>query len=135
MKKIYTARDPVDAEFMRGLLKADGIDAVVQGASLSAAIGELPLTIDTSPSVWVSADDFETARRFVLEHQGPADPSRCLNCGHNLAGLPEPRCPECGQPFNRPTRGESWVCSQCGETVEAQFTQCWNCGADADTDP
>ncbi len=24
----------------------------------------------------------------------------CLNCGYNLRGLPENRCPECGQPFN-----------------------------------
>ena len=25
---------------------------------------------------------------------------RCLNCSYNLRGLPENRCPECGQPFN-----------------------------------
>jgi hypothetical protein len=26
-------------------------------------------------------------------------PGHCVNCGYNLRGLPEPRCPECGQPF------------------------------------
>jgi len=24
----------------------------------------------------------------------------CLKCGYDLRGLPEPRCPECGMPFN-----------------------------------
>lgn len=24
---------------------------------------------------------------------------RCMNCGYSLTGLPERRCPECGQPF------------------------------------
>ena len=25
--------------------------------------------------------------------------------------------------------GASWVCSQCGEELEPQFTTCWRCGA------
>jgi hypothetical protein len=25
----------------------------------------------------------------------------CKNCGYDLRGLPEPRCPECGSPFER----------------------------------
>ncbi len=25
--------------------------------------------------------------------------------------------------------GASWVCSQCGEELEPQFTSCWRCGA------
>jgi hypothetical protein len=26
----------------------------------------------------------------------------CQRCGYSLRGLPEPRCPECGEPFERP---------------------------------
>ena len=25
--------------------------------------------------------------------------------------------------------GERWRCAQCGESLEGQFTECWNCGA------
>lgn len=25
--------------------------------------------------------------------------------------------------------GNSWVCTQCGERLEPQFTHCWRCGA------
>jgi hypothetical protein len=27
---------------------------------------------------------------------------RCQKCGYLLIGLPEPRCPECGTPFEKP---------------------------------
>jgi len=26
-------------------------------------------------------------------------PGACVQCGYNLRGLTEPRCPECGTPF------------------------------------
>jgi len=30
-----------------------------------------------------------------------------------------------------PRRGTSWLCRQCGERSEPQFTHCWRCGAAA----
>lgn len=30
----------------------------------------------------------------------PPDPTLCRACGYSLIGLPEPRCPECGSPFD-----------------------------------
>ncbi len=33
---------------------------------------------------------------------GGPDPLTCTHCGYSLIGLPEPRCPECGQPFQSP---------------------------------
>lgn len=31
--------------------------------------------------------------------------------------------------LRKPVEGESWTCARCGETLEPQFSQCWNCGA------
>ena len=28
--------------------------------------------------------------------------NRCIKCGYYLIGVPEPRCPECAEPFERP---------------------------------
>jgi hypothetical protein len=28
-----------------------------------------------------------------------------------------------------PATGPTWVCEHCGETLEAQFGECWQCGA------
>jgi len=35
--------------------------------------------------------------RWVVRRK---DRSRCRKCGYALRGLPEPRCPECGTPFD-----------------------------------
>ncbi len=29
--------------------------------------------------------------------------------------------------------GTAWICSGCGEELEAQFTQCWRCGSECRT--
>ena len=36
--------------------------------------------------------------------------------------------------FRPPPRGDAWLCS-CGERSEAQFTQCWKCGAYRNSGP
>jgi len=42
--------------------------------------------------------------------------------------LDEARARELIAELRRPVVGEPWVCRQCGETLEPQFSQCWNCG-------
>ena len=128
MIKVYSAKDPADAHLIRGMLESNGLRSVVQGEALWSARGELPLTPDTGPSVWVAAEsDYETARRLIDERERGSSPTRCSNCGHDLGDLRQPQCPECGTSF---TAAEPWICPDCEHEIEGQFTDCWNCAPD-----
>jgi hypothetical protein len=101
MKKLYTARDAMEAHFLRQLLQQEGIPAEVLGENLSIARGELPLTAETLPSVWVRSEHAERAVRVVAQMLSQAS-------GGDAAGDP-------------------WTCPGCGEAIEGQFDICWNC--------
>ncbi len=104
MKKVYVARDPADAHLVKGLLEAERIPALVRGEFLWGARGEVPLTPETCPSVWVVDDaDAGRAREIVAVYGGgKADPA--------------PESPD-------------WKCARCGEANEGPFLECWGCGA------
>ena len=63
MRHVYTARDEMDASFVQGLLRQEGIEAVVQGQALGEVWGTLPLTAKSLPAVWVDEKDVERAVR------------------------------------------------------------------------
>lgn len=108
--KIFTARDALEAHHVRGMLEAAGIPAAVMGETLSLARGELPMTQETLPSVWVHEHDQAPAMKIVHDWTGPSP----------------------GQ-GDRPPEDvvlAAWQCPQCGEQVEPQFTTCWNCNTD-----
>jgi hypothetical protein len=103
MTQVFVARHPTEAHLVRGLLEASGIAAEVHGESLFGARGEAPVTEDTLPTVWVSADEDAARARDVLADY------ESQKTGEEPSGAP-------------------WTCATCGESVEAQFTACWNCG-------
>ncbi|MEP0845567.1 MAG: DUF2007 domain-containing protein [Phycisphaerae bacterium] len=129
LRRVYIARDIGEAELLRGLLEQEGIRAVIEGAALSAAVGEVPFTV-AGPEIHVDECDHERASRLIDCRRSEIDqyPSTCPRCGYDLTGAPGPRCPECGTPFQ--VRPAPWTCGRCGERIEAQFTACWNCGAE-----
>lgn len=43
--------------------------------------------------------------------------------------LDEARALELVAGMHRPVAGAPWKCTRCGEVLEPQFGQCWNCGA------
>ncbi len=102
MKQVYSARNEIDAHLVKGFLDEQGIECVVQGAALASILGEIPVTPDTSPSLWVRDEEFDRATDAIAGFKAEAKPA---------------------QPAGKP-----WTCPQCGESIEAQFTECWSCG-------
>lgn len=102
MKKVYTAKNPADAHLLKGLLEGENIEAEVRGEFLYGVRGEVPITPDTCPSVWVLEDaDYDRAMELVTIFSEGVPPT--------------------------PVEGKAWYCS-CGEENESQFTDCWSCG-------
>lgn len=100
MKRVHTARHGAEAHLIRGFLESHGIDAVVRGDLLAGGWGELPVDLC---AVWVTDDAaFPEADRLLKDF---------------LKGAPA-----------RIHGGGGWTCPQCGETIEGQFTACWQCG-------
>ena len=103
MKKVYIAQDHSDAHFVAGILQEHGISCEVLGEDLWGARGALSVSPDTLPAVWIQDDNsYEQAEKLVRQIE-----NKTLNA----------------------TTGESpWKCPSCGEEIEAQYTDCWQCG-------
>ncbi len=105
MKEIYIARDPLNANVVKGLLEEQGIPATVQGEFVYSLHGTAGVMY---PSVWVlSDDDFDRAEEIVRDFEARV-----------------------GQ-----RKTDTWQCRQCGEILEEQFTECWRCGTSRSVAP
>lgn len=102
MTEIYRAAHPAQAHLLRGLLESEGIEAVVIGEFGYNVRGEAPMTVETLP-------------RVCVVNEGDAERARALAVSFDTGG-----------PGG--SAAASWTCPQCGETVEAQFGECWKCG-------
>ncbi|MBU0991068.1 MAG: DUF2007 domain-containing protein [Proteobacteria bacterium] len=102
MKKIFTAKHPTEAHMVKGLLESFNIPCQIRGESLFFIRGEIPITEDTLPTVWV--DD----------------------------GVEDRIIEEIMADFNNESASDlkafDWRCRHCGEYIEGQFTACWKCG-------
>jgi hypothetical protein len=99
MKRIYSTKDPLMIGHLKNVLATFGIKCIAKNVDLMSAAGELP-PIECWPELWVVDDDKFGRAQAILKQ--------------TLAPLESVKKP--------------WRCVGCGETIEGQFTECWNCG-------
>ena len=99
MRKVHSAESILEVAHLRNLLEHEGIECFVLNERLAGALDEIPY-IECWPELWVREDGQERhARRLI------------------------------GQALAPRSGGEPWTCERCGERIEPQFSDCWNCAA------
>ena len=99
MQRVFTGSDPVLSGLVCSVLEAAGIHCLMRNQYLSGALGELPVN-ECWPQVWVVSDDDAPRALRLIAQTVPRDGAT----------------------------GERWNCPDCGEQLEPQFRQCWQCG-------
>jgi len=101
MKVFYASLKAHEIHHLKNLLVSAGIRCRIRNEGLSTLAGEVPFT--------------ECTMQLILENEGD----------HGLATeiLRE-------MTAGRPKAKGTWNCTGCGERLGAQFTACWNCGAE-----
>jgi hypothetical protein len=71
MTKVFVAQHPTEAHLVAGLLASQGIGAEVLNESLFSVRGEVPVTPETLPTVWVVNDQDAEAALAILRDPPP----------------------------------------------------------------
>jgi hypothetical protein len=104
MKLVFTANTmSADAEIVKSMLEEAKIPCAIRNEYLSMALGELAPS-ECSPEIWIQNDE------DYLKAKGIVDAWRNAEVETH----------------------DSWVC-RCGETIEGQFSSCWNCEGERPT--
>jgi hypothetical protein len=103
MLRLMHAPNPVIGQHWVNVLAAAGVPCELHNRYLNGAMGEIPAD-QCAPELWLVDERDEALARRLIQ-----------------AALSGP-----------PAGAAAWRCHACGETLEAQFTQCWQCGATRD---
>ncbi len=101
MRRVYSSALLADVEHFRNVLEQAGIDSRIRNEQLAGGLGEIPF-LECEPELWVADEDEARAAAIIA-----------------------------GQRANAPEDAAPWRCQRCGETNEAQFGACWQCGGQA----
>jgi len=86
--RVYTANNPAEVGYVRGLLEADGVATQARNMDLWAAAVEVYFAAGARPSVWVRAGDIERAESILAERDrsGKTEAWICSGCQESLEG-------------------------------------------------
>jgi hypothetical protein len=102
MKYLFSANTPADygsLDLLKGAIEEAGMRCLVRNELLGAGKGDIPAQ-DCIPELWILNDDDYTKAKQIMEQW--------------KAASTEPHA--------------EWVCQNCKETSEGQFSSCWKCG-------
>jgi hypothetical protein len=104
MLKVFVAQHHAEAHFVNGLLRSHGIDSEVRGEALFTTVEAASVLPGGTPEVWVlNPSQVPQALGIIRQYS-------------DAAAAPQPS-------------GPAWLCPNCGESLEPQFTSCWQCGS------
>ena len=99
MKQVFVSQHLFEVEMRKERLEQAGIRCLIKNQRSSGLAGEIPFT-ETFPELWVVQDEDAYRARQVLDEDL----------------------------ITQPSNPDAWVCIQCGEHHENQFSECWKCG-------
>ena len=99
MKRLYTDQNSLMIGNIKNILENHGIECIIKNFMLVGSVGELPPTV-CSTEVWVVDDEKYAEAKIIFKDIFSEDKNN----------------------------NSTWKCSKCGEIIESQFTDCWNCG-------
>lgn len=98
MKKLFVSSLLLEVESLKEVLEQEGILCTIKNQQGSSLAGEVPFA-EVFPELWVVNDHELPQAQEFLESWRQAQPPETT----------------------------AWTCLKCGETLEKEFTTCWNC--------
>ncbi len=96
---MFSSLNLVEVHHLKNLLQSAGVRCRIRNEELSRLAGEVPFLDCSAQLIVERPQDAERAEEIVREYRRPA------------------------------RYAPPWNCAGCGETLEGQFTDCWNCGS------
>ena len=102
MRLIFEHIDFTIVGHMQTILNSAGIATDLRNAGAAGLAGEVPYT-QVYPELWILNNADEERARAIIRDYREKDAATPI--------------------------GPDWKCPNCGESVEGQFAECWNCGS------